>query len=47
MRVMDMANNNLKSTQRQEIETLALNIIADQSKEINQMSEWKKSQYNR
>ncbi len=28
MRVMDIANNNLKSTQRQEIKTLALNIIS-------------------
>ncbi len=42
---IDMANNILKTTQRAEIKTLAQNIIADQSKEISQMNEWKKSWY--
>ena len=38
-----MTNNNLKSTQRQEIKTLVLNITADQTKEIKRMKEWRKT----
>lgn len=44
---IDMANDILKTTQREEVRTFANNIITDQTKEINQMNEWKKTWYNK
>lgn len=43
---IDMANKILATTQRQEIKTLADNIIKDQAKEIEQMNAWKKTWYD-
>lgn len=43
---IDMANEILKKTEKEEIKTLAQNIIRDQTAEINQMKEWKNSWYS-
>ena len=43
---IDMANIILKTTQHEEIKTLAQNIIADQAKEISLMKDWRKTWYS-
>ena len=41
-KAIEMAQDILKTTQRQEIKTLAQNIVKDQTKEISQMNQWKR-----